>query len=684
MVKLLPLVIAFVISTALYGQDELPTFSIQYNGIPQGGYYLAAPISRDSFGFIDKSGRVVFTRSVGLHTNLQAYQEKRLSVFTGNFGFFNYVIFDSALAPIDTMVVTQPFITDSHEGQMWSDSTFMMLGLDYRPFDMSAIVQGGQPNASLMATVIQERHLTTDSVLFEWSAFGRIPVTDATGDIELRQRTIDYVHANSIERDSDGNLIVSCRHLDEVIKVRRSDGSIAWRLGGVESKNKQFTFIDDDHDGVQGFSHQHTARLTKTGTLLLFDNGNLKPIQRSRVVEYRLDTVAMTATRIWSYTPEPPIYCASQGSVQELPNGNLLIGYSATDDTRIAEEVSRNGTVVMQMRRNSQAALQAYRMTNTMMGCTSIQQTLSSTGRISFANEDSTTGVSVDVQQLRAPVALQIERHHYRPHDWLTSDSAVCGPLAMRWTLRADTSEVIRGSMRFDARDFASPTTAVFYHRSTEGSGSFFARATRFDNQANEIVVDSIAPGEYAVAYPSCVESIPVLPRQGASNVVLTPTLRWSEAPDATAYDLQVSLQSDLSAPFIDGTTTRRDTTLDALPVATDVYWRVRKRTDSSIGVWSEPWTFRTVGLVDVARETDEPANDVDIQCVDGEIRVRSLHAHVSSVSVYDLLGRCIVSSMVDPSYDSHRVTAAVLPRIVVVRVHTTNGSTRQRVLSTH
>jgi hypothetical protein len=93
------------------------------------------------------------------------------------------VIFDSALVPIDTLVVTQPFITDSHEGQMWSDSTFMMLGLDFRPFDMSAIVQGGQPNASLMATVIQERHLTTDSVLFEWNAFGRIPVTDVTRDI---------------------------------------------------------------------------------------------------------------------------------------------------------------------------------------------------------------------------------------------------------------------------------------------------------------------------------------------------------------------------------------------------------------------------------------------------------------------------------------------------------------------
>jgi hypothetical protein len=684
MVKLLSLLVVFVLSVASHAQDEMPQFSIEYNGIPQGGYYLAAPISRDSFGFIDKSGRVVFQRSVGLHTNLRTYQEKRLSVFTGNFGFFNYVIFDSALVPIDTMVVTQPFITDSHEGQMWSDSTFMMLGLDFRPFDMSAIVQGGQPNASLMATVIQERHLTTDSVLFEWNAFGRIPVTDATSEIELRQRTIDYIHANSIARDSDGNLIVSCRHLDEVIKIRRSDGSIAWRLGGLGSKNKQFTILNDNHDSTEGFSHQHSVYLSSRGTLVLFDNGNLKPIQRSRVVEYALDTTAMTATRVWSYVPEPPIYCPSQGSVRELPNGNLLIGYSATDDTRIAEEVDRNGTVIMQMRRSAQAPLQVYRVSMTTMGCTSVEKKINSSGRIEYSNTDSTTAVSVDVAEVDAPVTLQIERHHYRPHEWLTSDAGLCGPLSMRWTLRCDMPSSIRGGLRFDAREFASPTTAVVYFRPTEGSGSFQARSSLVDAQTNELVVDSIAVGEYAVAYPSCVESIPVSPRRGAVNVMRTPMLRWSEAPDATGYDVQASLQSDMSAPFLDATTARRDTTLGVLPVATDVYWRVRKRNISIVGLWSEPWTFRTVGLVDVSSDGHNSATHIDVQCVDGQIQVRSPQALVNMIKIYDLLGSCITSSWPDPSQDTHRVAGGLLPRVVLVRVQTVNGSTHQRIIGTH
>jgi len=684
MVRLFSFLIGIILAVALHAQDEMPRFTIQYSGIPQGGYYLAAPITRDSFGFIDKSGRVVFQRSVGLHTNLQAYQHKRVSVFTGNFGFFNYVIFDSTLVPVDTMVVTQPFITDSHEGLMWSDTTFMMLGLDYRSFDMSKVVEGGQPNASLMATVIQERHLTSDSVLFEWNAFGRIPVTDATRNIELRQRTIDYIHANSIARDSDGDLIISCRHLDEVIKVRRADGSIVWRLGGVGSKNKQFRFIDDDHDGVQGFSHQHSARPTRSGTLLIFDNGNLKPIQRSRVVEYRLDTVAMTATRVWSYTPDPPIYCPSQSSVQELPNGNLLIGYSATDDTRVAEEVDRSGAVVMQMRRDSQRPLQVYRVSYTTMGCTSVEKKIVSIGRNSYSNADSTTAVAIDVAELEAPVTLQIERHHYRPHDWVTSDTGLCGPLAMRWTLRSDVPNRARGTVRFDAREFASPITAVVHYRPVEGAGTFQARVTRYDSQTNELVIDSISDGEYAVAYPSCVESIPVRPWRGAVNVVRTPMLRWSEAPDATAYDVQVSLQSDMSAPFLDVSTTRRDTTLGVLPVSTDVYWRVRKRNTSSVGLWSEPWTFRTVGLVDVTREEKTPAVHVDVRYVEGQLHVQTSQDQVSMIKVYDLLGRCILSSEVDSSQSIHRVAAGALPRVVLVRVQTVSGSTHQRILATH
>jgi hypothetical protein len=147
---------------------------------------------------------------------------------------------------------------------------------------------------------------------------------------------------------------------------------------------------------------------------------------------------------------------------------------------------------------------------------------------------------------------------------------------------------------------------------------------------------------------------------------------------------VQVSLQSDMSAPFLDVSTTRRDTTLGVLPVSTDVYWRVRKRNTSSVGLWSEPWTFRTAGLVDVTREEKTPAVHVDVRYVEGQLHVQTSQDQVSMIKVYDLLGRCILSSEVDSSQSIHRVAAGALPRVVLVRVQTVSGSTHQRILATH
>lgn len=678
MVTLISLLALLMLPCAAYSQGTLPGLDVRINGVPSGGYILAAPISRDSIACIDLSGRAVFPRYVGLHTNLQAHGTRRLSVFTGNFGYFNYVILDSALMPIDTVVVTPPYSTDSHEGQMWSDSTFMMLGLDFRPFDMSGVVQGGQTNASLMATVLQERHLATDSVLFEWNAFGRIPVTDATADIDLRQRTIDYIHANSISRDTDGDMIISCRHLDEIIKIRRADGSIVWRLGGVGSKNRQFRIINDDHDSVQGFSHQHTAVRTRRGTIMMFDNGNLKPIQKSRVVEYALDTVAMTATRVWSYTPDPPLYSPSQGSVQELENGNILIGYSSTNDSRVAEEVDRNGAVVVQVRNTSQVSLQPYRVTSTTIGCTSVGKTFTTAGTRVFATADSSTGITVDVAALTDSTQCRVERHHYRPHAFNQPDSTACGPLSMRWTVRFDSVAGLRGSMRFDGRDIASPSTVILHHRRQEGTGDFQTLRSRIDPSSGDIVVDTIIAGEFAMSFTSCPESIPILPRRAAVNVPVAAMLRWTEAPDAAAYDLQVSMQPDMAAALLDVTTTRRDTVLTGLPPATQIYWRVRKRTGTSTGQWSEPWTFTTRAPVSI---TDTDQSLIDVRLAGSAIEVTSTTTPLVGIKVFDLLGQLIGSATLEPGRRSSRTDFGTLPRIVIVVLQHSNGNLTQQLL---
>ena len=62
-----------------------------------------------------------------------------------------------------------------------------------------------------------------------------------------------YAKYHVLTQTKDGNLLLSCRHLDEVIKINKNTGNIMWRLGGEASKNNEFTFLNDTTDGFVGF-----------------------------------------------------------------------------------------------------------------------------------------------------------------------------------------------------------------------------------------------------------------------------------------------------------------------------------------------------------------------------------------------------------------------------------------------
>src|SRR5690606_33427409 len=109
---------------------------------------------------------------------------------------------------------------------------------------------------------------------------------------------IDYAHGNAVELDSDGNILISSRHMNEITKIDRTTGEIIWRWGG---KNNEFTFVND----TLAFSFQHDIRRLPNGNVTLFDNGNHHKPPRSRAVEYELDEVNKTATVVWQYPEEP-------------------------------------------------------------------------------------------------------------------------------------------------------------------------------------------------------------------------------------------------------------------------------------------------------------------------------------------------------------------------------------------
>src|SRR4029453_1045056 len=97
---------------------------------------------------------------------------------------------------------------------------------------------------------------------------------------------------------TDGNLILSVRHQDSVIKIDyrngAGDGHVVWRLGAGGD------FALEGAGSDAWFSHQHNARYVDDHTLILFDNGNTPrehdPSVNSRGQVWSLDETAMTAT----------------------------------------------------------------------------------------------------------------------------------------------------------------------------------------------------------------------------------------------------------------------------------------------------------------------------------------------------------------------------------------------------
>jgi hypothetical protein len=193
---------------------------------------------------------------------------------------------------------------------------------------MSKILLGGNSDAKIIDGALQE-YDPAGNLIFEWDALAHYNITDVDPEIDLTQPQIDFSHFNAVEFDNDGNLLISARNLDEITKVDHKTGDIIWRLGG---RNNQFTFINDN----LGFSRQHDIRRFSNGDISLFDNGDYHPMQVSSAVEYKLDEVNKTATLVYRIYHDN-IYTLTEGSVEEMPNGNRLISWGQNWDPVVTE-----------------------------------------------------------------------------------------------------------------------------------------------------------------------------------------------------------------------------------------------------------------------------------------------------------------------------------------------------------
>jgi arylsulfate sulfotransferase len=166
----------------------------------------------------------------------------------------------------------------------------------------------------------------------------------------IQEGTKDWSHANTIVRDpSDGGLVLSLRHQDAVVKIDAATSEVKWILGTRANwRGELAQKVLRPTARLEWPFHQHGVKFTPHGTLLMFDNGNLRAIPParpmppteaySRAVEYEIDEDAMSITQVWSYGgPDDgerfysPFLCDADWLPQ---TGNVLV----TDGAHVTDE----------------------------------------------------------------------------------------------------------------------------------------------------------------------------------------------------------------------------------------------------------------------------------------------------------------------------------------------------------
>jgi hypothetical protein len=256
-----------------------------------------------------------------------------------------FVALDPTLNAIDTFAMKNGYKTDSHEILLLNSGNIILFSYDPRIVDMSKVVAGGNPAATVTGLVIQELDANRNLV-FQWRSWDHFNISDSYSD--LLSSVVDYVHGNSIDADTDSTLIISSRNMNEVTKINRLTGQIIWRLGG---KNNEFIFENDPRH----FAGQHSAIKQKNGNLTLFDNGLGLDPQYSRGIEYEMDETGKKVKLVHEYRHVPDVFANISGNLQRLDDGNTFIFWGPAIDhsKQFIDEFNQTGNLIFEAKFDS-------------------------------------------------------------------------------------------------------------------------------------------------------------------------------------------------------------------------------------------------------------------------------------------------------------------------------------------
>ncbi|KAJ7159577.1 ASST-domain-containing protein [Mycena filopes] len=277
--------------------------------------------------------------------DLQTFEgEQHLTLWVGNgsaatgnqegTGFA--LILNAQYEVVRNVSAVNPQSTDLHEFRIPQPAGKTALLTAFHSIQLDLTSVGGLRTGWYLNSIIQEVDIDSGRVLFNWTSANHIALNESfnhlltSGSGLTESNPWDAVHINSIDKDREGNYLISARHTKTIYKIDKN-GTIIWRLGGSRS---DFTPESNNTD----FNWQHHARWRNDETQIsLFDDGAAVLQQTSIVVDepiatgklLNVDQSARTVSLAKRYFPAPNSgFSLAEGST-ELYGNLTVVGYGS-------------------------------------------------------------------------------------------------------------------------------------------------------------------------------------------------------------------------------------------------------------------------------------------------------------------------------------------------------------------
>lgn len=280
-------------------------------------------------------------------------------------GHGHLTVLDSSYKLLTTVRAGHHRLMDKHEGQLIHDGHSALIQI-YHPVPIDGLSRlaaregkGNDGKQDLLSrnwvvdAQFQEVDVNSGNVIFEWHSLDHVPVHHSNislfdgqaGDGTSSHQAWDYFHINSVDKNNEGDYLLSARDVNSIYKISGKTGKIIWALGGRNQYNNDFKALDDH----VAFSYQHHARFQgydEKGRQLisLYDNSahgtetdqgsTFRDVKTSCGKMLALDTSQgirgeWTVETIQAYYPPFHLLSKSQGSTHVFSGGNVLVNWGS-------------------------------------------------------------------------------------------------------------------------------------------------------------------------------------------------------------------------------------------------------------------------------------------------------------------------------------------------------------------